>query len=71
MDNNNIVKTEVKLSEDSVQKIISAKVAEMLMGQEEFVKEFVNQLLTKREPKQYSRDPENPTYFQLWKSIIL
>ncbi len=64
MSEDSIVKTEIKLSEESVQKIITAKVAEVLMGQTELVETFVDKVLHHRDKKEYSRDPPKPTLFE-------
>lgn len=64
MENDNIVKTEVKLSEESVKKIVLAEAAKAVSEIPNFVENLVRDVLFFREPKKYSYDKENPTFYE-------
>lgn len=58
------VKTEVSLSEETVEKIIASKIVDVMGGHEQFIQGFVEQLANYRKPKKYSYDPDNPTFLE-------
>ncbi len=64
MDGNNVVKTEVILTEKSVEQIVIAEAAKAMSKMPGFLEGIIEHLLTYREPKRYSSDPEKPTYME-------
>ena len=59
-----IVKTEIKLSDKSIQRILAAEVAKALVDVPDFMSEMVRQVLFERPAKQYSYDKDKPTLFE-------
>jgi hypothetical protein len=64
MDNTDVVKTEVRLSEDSVHKIVVAETAKKLLEIPDLMKTMVNDILFYRVPKRNSYDKENKTFYE-------
>ena len=60
----NIIKTEIKLSEESVREIVVAETTKRLAEIPGFIEGIVHHALTYRKKKRYSSDPDNPTYFE-------
>jgi len=64
MDKENIVKTEIKLGEDTVRDILVSEVAKVVAQTPNLIEEFVRNALFYRPPKKYSYDDEKPTFFE-------
>ena len=60
----NIVKTEIKLGEDSVKKIIVTETAKHILNVPGLIETFVEQILFKRPEKRYSYDNDPPTFYE-------
>jgi len=59
-----VVKTEVRLSENTVKDILVAEVAKVIAQTPNIIEEFVRNAIFHREPKRYSYDKDNPTFFE-------
>ena len=60
----NIVKTEVVLSEESVKQIVIAESAKAISNIPGFMEGLVKTILFTRPPKKYSYDKPKPTYYE-------
>ena len=60
----NIIKTEVKLSEDSVHKIVVSETAKALLQVPNLMETMVNDILFFRAPKRNSYDKDNKTFYE-------
>lgn len=60
----NIVKTEIKLSEESVHKIIVSEMGRAFAQIPNFMETMVRDILFYRQPKRHSYDKENPTFYE-------
>lgn len=60
----NLVRTEVKLSEESVRKIIAAETLKALSQVDGFMENLISQILFNRPPKQNSYDPVPRTFLE-------
>lgn len=60
----NVVKTEIKLSEESVHKIVVSETAKALLQIPNLMETMVHDILFYRVPKQHSYDKENPTFYE-------
>lgn len=59
-----IVKTEVQLSDDSIQKILVTEVAKIILAKPDYINEIVKNVLFTRPPKRNSYDKDQPTFFE-------
>ena len=59
-----IIKTEIKLSDESIHKILTAETAKALANVPGFLETIVQGVLFTRPRKRYSYDPEPPTFFE-------
>lgn len=59
-----IVKTEIKLSEESIQKILTAEVATIILGNPEIINEIVRNVLFTRPERKSSYGDKPPTFFE-------
>jgi hypothetical protein len=60
----NIVKTEIKLSDESVHRIIVSETAKKLLEIPNLMETMVNDILFYRPPKKYSYDKDRPTFYE-------
>ena len=60
----NIIKTEVKLSEDSVHKIVVSETAKALLQVPNLMETMVNDILFFRAPKRNNYDKDNKTFYE-------
>ena len=61
---NDIIRTEINLSEESVHKIVVAETAKAILEIPGLMETMVREVLFHRPPKQYSYDKERPTFFE-------
>lgn len=60
----NIIKTEIKLSEESVKRIIVSETLKALSQVDNFMENLISQMLFSRPPKRNSYDKEPLTFFE-------
>lgn len=60
----NIIKTEIKLSEKSVSEIVTAETAKALLAIPDFMEKLIKTVLFTRPRKRNSYDPEPNTFFE-------
>lgn len=59
-----VIKTEVILSEESIERILAAETAKALLNVPEFMSEMVRQVLFQRPAKRSSYEKDKPTLFE-------
>lgn len=64
MSGNDVVKTEVIISDESVHKIVVAETGKALASIPGLMEKFVNDVLFFRPPKRNSYDDERPTFYE-------
>ena len=60
----NIIKTEIQLSEEMVAKIVASETSKALVKVPEFMEKMVEKMLFHREKPRYSSDPQPPTMYE-------
>jgi len=60
----NIIKTEIKLSEESVKQIVIAEAAKAVCSVPNLIEGLIKEVLFYRVPTRYSSDVPNPTFFE-------
>ena len=60
----NIIKTEIQLSEEMVAKIVASETTKALVKIPEFMENMVKQMLFSRPKKEYSYSEEKPTMYE-------
>ena len=61
----NVVETKVQLSEGSIQKILTAEVAKIVMNNPDIINNIIENVLFTRPEKRNSYDKEPPTFFEI------